>query len=640
MSISFDEIPTTFLVPGVWVELDESQLGTVQDSTGPTLLIVQKLATGTIATATPTRCRSKAEGVTLCGEGSVGAQMIERYLQSDLGADRDLRVIALADAAGATQAVGRIGIVGPASAAGEVAWWVGGRRVTSSVANGDAASDIATAAVAAITAADDMPVTVATGTSAVTLKMTHSATPATPGKPLYVQAAAAGAFPSNIGTFNCDNVGGSADTTVELSDATTIAVADNNATPVGSAVYYDETNDVLCSVTTSGEDIFVQTSAGYLIRVKYVSSLSGLKAVYFDDDAATATDKVLFTATDTSDATAPLVTNYIVATARHGGTVGNRIDLRYNHNAGESLPAGVNCAVVTMTGGATDPDIGDAVAVMGSQGYDVVAHPWGHTSTQDVELDDQIVTRWGAQVSLYGHQIAASVDSVGNLSTLAASSGMNTPRASLAGARYVPSPPWECAASVAGLFAQHCARATPAPKPIEGLALTGITPPRPEHALTVAEQQSLLADGVLPLVYESGKLRIGRAVTLQITDDAGGSTDAGRDALHRFDFMRQMRRLRSGLYQRFARKRITTDAQTTAPNTVTLNDVKRAVIALAEDMRDDGLLENMAAFLANMTVTKGAPTRVDVLFPPDLVNPYLQTAVLHQPRLDDATVAG
>lgn len=642
MSISFTEIPTSFLVPGVWVELDESALGTTQDTVGPSLLIVQKIGTGSIATATPTRVRTKAEGVTYCGEGSIGAQMIERYFENDRGADRDLRIIALADAAGAVAAVGRIGLVGPATASGEIAWYVGGRRFTSAVVNGDAASVIVTAAVAASGNADDLPSVLTAGTYAGTLKMTHNAAPGGPGKVLYVVPPVAGSWPANVGTLECDNSGGNIDTTVTLSDASTLPVEDNATVPStgASLVYFNETTKALCSITSSGKDVFIRSSTGYLMRVAYVTSVAGLIAVYFDDDAVVATDKVLFLDGAGLDDTSPLVTDYLVSTARNGGTCGNRIDLRVNHTAGEALPSGLNWAIVTPTGGATDPDIGDAVAVLGSQAYDVVCHPWGHTSTQDTELDTALATRWGAQASLYGHQVAGSVDTVANLSSLAAASGMNTPRASAAGARYVPSPPWECAAAVAGIVAQHCGRATPAPRPIEGLALAGITPPATEHALTIAEQQTLIADGVLPLVYESGSLRIGRFVSLQITDDAGGATDAGRDAVHRFDFMRQMRRLRSGLYSRFARKRVTTDAQTTAPNTVTLTDVRRAVVSLAEDMRDDGLLENMAAFLAALQVTKGAPTRVDILFPPDLVNPLLQMAVLLQPRLDDETVAG
>lgn len=77
--------------------------------------------------------------------------------------------MAVADVTAGVQASGTVTITGPATAAGTIALYIAGQRVTVPVASGDAATAIATAIAAAINAATDLPVTASSTTGVVTL---------------------------------------------------------------------------------------------------------------------------------------------------------------------------------------------------------------------------------------------------------------------------------------------------------------------------------------------------------------------------------------------------------------------------------------------------------------------------------------
>ena len=65
---------------------------------------------------------------------------------------------------------------------------------------------------------------------------------------------------------------------------------------------------------------------------------------------------------------------------------------------------------------------------------------------------------------------------------------------------------------------------------------------------------------------------------------------------------------------------------------------KAELIAQYSAMEAEGLVENMAAFKAALVVERDAndPNRVNILYPPDLVNQLRVFAVLAQFRLDYA----
>jgi len=165
-AVSFNYIPTNLRVPLFYAEIDNSQAGGSSD-TQRTLLIGQKLTSGTAAVNTAMIVSTEAQAKALFGVGSMLARMMAAYRAQDPFGE--VWCIAVADAASGVAATGTITVAGPATAAGTISLYIAGQRVTVGVASGDAATAIATAIAAAINAATDLPVTATATTATVTL---------------------------------------------------------------------------------------------------------------------------------------------------------------------------------------------------------------------------------------------------------------------------------------------------------------------------------------------------------------------------------------------------------------------------------------------------------------------------------------
>lgn len=172
MTISFNEIPGALRVPFVAVEFDSSQA-----SQGPALLayrallLGQKTASGTGASNSLHRVTSADELIGLAGRGSMLHRMAIAWFRSNRMTE--LWVGILADDGAGVTATGTITVTGPATAAGTIALYLGGERITVGVNNADTATTIAAAISAAINAHLDLPVTAAPVAGVVTVTFRH-----------------------------------------------------------------------------------------------------------------------------------------------------------------------------------------------------------------------------------------------------------------------------------------------------------------------------------------------------------------------------------------------------------------------------------------------------------------------------------
>lgn len=166
MAVSFNYIPANVRVPLFYAEMDNSQAGYFTQNKR-SLLVGQKLATGTAVVNTPYLVSTTDAAKTLFGTGSMLARMHALYrLQDSFG---EVWCIAVADAGAGVQATGTITVTGPATAAGVINLYIGGQKVSVAVGASDAANTIAAAINTAINAATDLPVTSTVATNVVTL---------------------------------------------------------------------------------------------------------------------------------------------------------------------------------------------------------------------------------------------------------------------------------------------------------------------------------------------------------------------------------------------------------------------------------------------------------------------------------------
>ena len=147
--VAFNEIPSNIRIPFVTAEIDGSKA-----ARGPSaldyraLLVGQKIAAGTGTANTVYKVTSADQVIPLAGRGSQLHRQARAWFANNK--NTEVWIAILADEGAGVAATGTLTITGPATAAGTLALYISGERVTVPVAVGDTATAIATALVAAI----------------------------------------------------------------------------------------------------------------------------------------------------------------------------------------------------------------------------------------------------------------------------------------------------------------------------------------------------------------------------------------------------------------------------------------------------------------------------------------------------------
>lgn len=158
MPISFTQIPLVVNTPGLFAEFDSSRAARgLAPIPHVSLLVGQMLSSGTAVAGVPVLVESKETALALFGKKSILAQMVAAYKAVD--SLTELWAIPLSDDGAGAAAAGSITVAGTATEAGELALYIGGRRVAVAVTVGMTAAQFETAAVAALTSASvtDLP---------------------------------------------------------------------------------------------------------------------------------------------------------------------------------------------------------------------------------------------------------------------------------------------------------------------------------------------------------------------------------------------------------------------------------------------------------------------------------------------------
>ncbi len=157
MPVLFDNIPGNIRVPLFYAEFRPG--GTPYVSNARVLLVGQKLSTGLATANSPIMVRDgQASG--LFGSKSMLEQMYNVARRN--GPLQEIWALPVDDLVGGVKAAGAFTISGaPVTQAGVLAVYIAGRRVRIGIGTSDTNANLATALAAAITAADDMPVTAA-----------------------------------------------------------------------------------------------------------------------------------------------------------------------------------------------------------------------------------------------------------------------------------------------------------------------------------------------------------------------------------------------------------------------------------------------------------------------------------------------
>lgn len=335
----------------------------------------------------------------------------------------------------------------------------------------------------------------------------------------------------------------------------------------------------------------------------------------------------------------------VTLTAKFKGELSNdiRIELnRLGRISGEETPAGLTLVVSVMTGGVGSPDMAVALAALGDEPFEFICQPWSDPTTLNAWKDtmDDSAGRWSWAKQLYGHVYTAKRGTLGEL--VAAGRLRNDPHMTLHGfERGVPQPVWEVAAQYAARTAVFIS-ADPA-RPTQTGTLPGIDPAASSGRFMLTERQSLLSNGIATAYYEGGSYRIQRAVTTYQRNAFGQADDSYLDSepLHQSAYV--IRNLQSRITSKYGRSKLANDGTSFGPGQaiVTPIVIRGELVAAYGELERAGQVENMDAFKEHLVVERDAsnPNRLNVLFPPDLVNQLRVFALLYQFRLQYADAA-
>jgi phage tail sheath gpL-like len=342
--------------------------------------------------------------------------------------------------------------------------------------------------------------------------------------------------------------------------------------------------------------------------------------------------------------TAVAATGTVTLTSIFKGVNGNEITVSLNYygaRGSQILPPGLALTLPTgglLATGSGTPSFATAIANIQTQDFEYVALPYTDTQTLfdwDQEYGFTDSGRWGWQRQQFGHVFSAKRGTYSALLTFGETlnSGVES---IMAFEQTCPSPMFEMAAAYAAK-AQRALINDPA-RPLQTLALNNMKVcPIPDR-FDFVELNSLASNGLaIQEVGSDDQPMILREQTTYQLNLYGQPDDAYELVTTLATLAKLLRNQKHAITTKFPRHKLADDGTRFGPGQaiVTPGIIKAELVNGYQIDMWNGLVENLSAFKRNLLVERDPnnPNRVNVLYPPDLINQLRIFAVLAQFRL-------
>jgi phage tail sheath gpL-like len=338
----------------------------------------------------------------------------------------------------------------------------------------------------------------------------------------------------------------------------------------------------------------------------------------------------------------------VTITCKTPGLNSNDITLQLNYYGkvgGQELPMGVTLTVPPQLGQGTGavvgggvPDYGLAISNLGEHEFEYIALPYTDSNTlfdweQEWSFED--TGRWGWMRQLYGHLFCCKRETYTNLIIYGETRNFG-PTSIMGIEPEAASPSYEWAAA----YTAKAARALtndPA-RPLQTLSLNTMLAAQPERRFNLPELNSLAGVGIATQKTGTDNIpRIMRETTTAQLNSLGYSDDAYELVTTLATLAALIRNQRQAITSKFPRYKLADDGTRFGPGQkiVTPKVIQGELIAQYRIDEFNGLVENVDAFKQHLIVERDVnnPNRLNVLYPPDLVNQLRVFAVLVQFRL-------
>jgi phage tail sheath gpL-like len=366
------------------------------------------------------------------------------------------------------------------------------------------------------------------------------------------------------------------------------------------------------------------------------------------DDIATAIADAITTYYDDGNPALPVsavaATGTVTLTALWKGVNGNEITVQMNYYGrigSEWTPPGLMItlpATGLLTGGVGTPDFAVSISNIQKENFEYVALPYNDTNSlfawdQEYGFTDQ--GRWGWQRQQFGHVFSAKRGTYAALLTFGdtLNSGVES---IMAFEQTCPTPMFEVCAAYAAK-AQRALINDPA-RPLQTLALNNVKAAPLQDRFDFVEVNSLASNGLaIQEVGSDGQPMILREQTTYQLNLYGQSDDAYELVTTLATLAKLLRNQRHAITSKFPRSKLADDGTKFGPGQaiVTPGIIKSELVNEYQLDMWNGLVENLRAFKSHLIVERDPndPNRVNVLYPPDLINQLRIFAVLAQFRL-------
>jgi len=356
--------------------------------------------------------------------------------------------------------------------------------------------------------------------------------------------------------------------------------------------------------------------------------------------------------------TASAATNIVTLTTKFKGTVSNEVivtDNYYGTVGGEMLPTGITLTYPAPTLGTGDPTHQnhlDAILALGESSVDWVCLPFTDpTSLTDWEAEFGFsdTGRWGFIRQHYGQLFSARRGTSATLCewsdpAIPSSDVRNSPHLSVLGIEGPtavpgtigsPTPAYEWAAAYTGKAARALLN-DPA-RPLQTLSLDGCLPAKGNERFLLSQLNQQAYAGIATQRTMTTVPVIMRETTTYTKNLYGNTDDAYELVTTMATLTKLLRNQRHAITSKYPRHKLADDGTRFGAGQaiVTPKIIKAELVAQYRIDEFVGLVENGKAFKENLIVERDPndPNRINVLYPPDLVNGLRIFAVLAQFRL-------
>lgn len=398
------------------------------------------------------------------------------------------------------------------------------------------------------------------------------------------------------------------------------------------------------NVSTAPCTIIMLDDGGSATAATVTSTITGTAAteageldIYFNgirvatsvavDDTPTATGDNVVIAVGLLDGFPATVANgagVLTWTMKSKGIAAGDIDVRDSYNSKEKVPAGLTVVHGTPSTGTVDPDVQDAIDVIGDDWFNLVANPYTD-ATNTAAIKTYAAAQDGPMVQKDQIWFGMLRDTRANIITY----GLDTTNHN---SKYLATGAWykrlqstsEGAAAITGAYAQSLLGDVG--QPLHRIALQGISALDKNDVWTDTERNQVATSGIMTFTDGTG-VQTESTVTMYLLNSAAASDISYQFINTIYNLMAQRYRFRVQILTKFPRSRLASSSEKIRPGiqVITPNIGRNEALIWYRQLERDGLAEDYDTFKANLVCQRSEsnPNRLEWLLPSDLVNQFI-----------------